>query len=175
MSIPAGDFLQTALVKIPAVSIEKRLVAELYIKQLYQTFVDEKGLQNIFHILAKSETSFLQEFRNVLMRFESPKKWRDFLVATKKRKGLDNLNPLIERLDIFKQNDSQSFPEDHPLEKLNNSVRQSLLDKLELSFNANTEELQEWMNFLDSAWQTIREIAAREWLSIALRRSLDDK
>jgi hypothetical protein len=175
MSALAGDFLQIALVKIPADSLGKRLVVEQYIERLYQAFADEEGAQKVFRKLAKSEPGLLQEFRSVLMRFENPKKWRDYLIATRERKGLDNLKPLIEMLDAFKQENSPKLPDDHPLEKLNKSVRQSLLDRLEQSFNLDTEELQEWTNFLDTTWQSTRVIAAREWLSVALRRSLDGK
>lgn len=130
MSTFAGDFMQTALVKIPVDSLEKRLIAEQYLGHLYQKFVDEVDTKKVFRKLAKSEPGLLQVFRNALMRFNNPKKWRDFLIATKERKGLDNLKSLIEMLDAFKQSDSQPFPENHPLEKLNKSVRQSLLDKL---------------------------------------------
>lgn len=175
MSLHVGDFIKMKVGEIALSSLEERLIVEEYIGQLYLGLAEsEEGSQ----LLRKVERNLLHDLENVLLRFDTPKKWRDYVKATFERKredkGGSHFGKLIKGNSLLLPINENSLPDGHPVKKAMQEARNSVLERIEKSERFDAEELKKWGNLLDEVEKKICIAATREWLCLSLRRVFDE-
>jgi hypothetical protein len=175
MNTHVGDFLWMEIGKVTADQLEKQLIAEQYIQELYEELANDDKAYNLLRRLKQGEGGLLRDLENVLLRFDAPKKWRDFLKATLKRKGEDkvgNLRGLIKWVEpLLPSHDPPA--EDHPVMQATKEVGERIRREMKERCSSD-EELGQWQKFLDDLERAIHIAAARTWLCLSLRRVFDE-
>lgn len=174
MSLRAGDFMKARVRDIAFDSLDDRLLVEHYIEHVYSNLVENNEVFDKVRPLARGERGALHDFENVLLRFNEPKKWRDFAQATIKRKG----GKIGEALEAFVKGDHRLLPlsdgllpDAHPVRRAMSEARDIVLYSLEESGALDDAMRDRWTTLLDTVDCQIGDAATREWLCYSLRRA----
>lgn len=165
-----GDFLSAQAATISANTLEKRIVLEQYVRLLYEELTANADAQKHLNSI---DRGLLYDLKNVLLRYDQPTKWRDFAKATRQRKENNdtlarNLKAWVSWFESLTGEGNQ-----YPLKKALEKTRSRIEAKLK---NRDEEEMaKQWTPFLNQLEGDLSVAAVREWLSLSIRRVIDER
>jgi hypothetical protein len=186
MSTRDDNFIRVEIrmraVDIAADSLEKQLIVAQFLSQLDKELYNRDEARNLLRALKGRSEGLLHDFKNVLLRFADPKKWRDFVRATCERKEGSEVGKIFHKLLADNADfclDDPTSLDAHPVKEAMRNASNDALGKLQERADAvgdiENAETENWGEFLRRFENVIFKAATREWLCRSTSRALNEK